>query len=454
MADSTPILALPLILASQAQKHVTHNEALRLLDIVVQLSVLDWTLATPPVSPIEGDRYIVAPGATGVWAGHDGQIAAWWAGDWAFVAPLQGWSAWVEAGTKAVTFIGSAWSDGSDLEARFARLGVNAAPDATNRLAVSSPAVLFNHAGAGSQVKLNKALATDTASLLLQTGFSGRAEIGLAGSDNLSVKVSSNGSTFTTALGINNATGEVSLPQGAVIDGLVNGTAVTQNALDTTAGRLTRVGDFGWGGIAPQAPANIDTVTASGVYSYSTTFSANGPSAVANGTLLHLTRASGVYAQIMIGDWTSTVTGHIWSRARVAGAWSAWFRQIDSGNLLGSVSQSGGAPTGAVIERGSNANGEYVRFADGTQICTRTTLSAANASTATGSLFRSSASVTWTFPAAFAAAPAVSGNTDDADSWLVTAAAPTTTASDLRAMAAVSKASALTLRATAVGRWF
>lgn len=39
--------------------------------------------------------------------------------------------------------------------------------------------------------------------------------------------------------------------------------------------------------------------------------------------------------------------------------------------LVGTVSQSGGIPTGAVVERGSNANGDYVRFADGTQICAR-----------------------------------------------------------------------------------
>jgi hypothetical protein len=38
-------------------------------------------------------------------------------------------------------------------------------------------------------------------------------------------------------------------------------------------------------------------------------------------------------------------------------------------NILGTVSQSAGVPTGAIIERGSNANGEYVRYADGTQIC-------------------------------------------------------------------------------------
>lgn len=37
--------------------------------------------------------------------------------------------------------------------------------------------------------------------------------------------------------------------------------------------------------------------------------------------------------------------------------------------LVGTVSQSGGVPTGAVIERGSNASGKYTKFADGTMIC-------------------------------------------------------------------------------------
>lgn len=62
-------------------------------------------------------------------------------------------------------------------------------------------------------------------------------------------------------------------------------------------------------------------------------------------------------------------------------------------NVLGTVSQSAGVPTGAVIERGSNGNGEYVRFADGTQICTIL------------STFTAAAEVVWTFPAVFAATP-------------------------------------------------
>ena len=35
------------------------------------------------------------------------------------------------------------------------------------------------------------------------------------------------------------------------------------------------------------------------------------------------------------------------------------------GNVLGTVSQSGGVPTGAIMESGSNANGDFVLYADG-----------------------------------------------------------------------------------------
>jgi hypothetical protein len=77
-------------------------------------------------------------------------------------------------------------------------------------------------------------------------------------------------------------------------------------------------------------------------------------------------------------------------------------------NILGAVSQSGGVPTGAVIERGSDANGRYVRFADGTQICTVEFDDTANAWTiADGNLFRGGFT-TWAFPAQFAATPSIS----------------------------------------------
>jgi hypothetical protein len=70
---------------------------------------------------------------------------------------------------------------------------LNATADLQNRLAISSPASLFNHEGHGHQVKVNKASTGDTASLLFQSNWSGRAEMGLAGNDEFSIKVSGDG---------------------------------------------------------------------------------------------------------------------------------------------------------------------------------------------------------------------------------------------------------------------
>ena len=72
----TPHLALPYIEAAQAQKHVTHNEALDRLDLLTQLAVESRTLTAPPGSPTDGARYIVAGGATGAWSGWDCDLAA------------------------------------------------------------------------------------------------------------------------------------------------------------------------------------------------------------------------------------------------------------------------------------------------------------------------------------------------------------------------------------------
>ena len=68
--------------------------------------------------------------------------------------------------------------------------------------------------------------------------------------------------------------------------------------------------------------------------------------------------------------YTNSNGTEMYFRAGSGGAWSAWRRIYHDANLLGPVSQSGGTPTGAVIESGSNANGRYTRWADGTQICT------------------------------------------------------------------------------------
>ena len=109
MSDITTHLLLPYILASQAQKHVTHNEAIRLLDAMVQLSVLDRNRPVPPASPVDGDRHIVASGATGLWAGWDLNVAFWVDGVWMRLVPRPGWLAWIAAEQAFVVWNGSSW---------------------------------------------------------------------------------------------------------------------------------------------------------------------------------------------------------------------------------------------------------------------------------------------------------------------------------------------------------
>lgn len=106
---ATPNLTLPLMAAAQAQKHVTHNEALRVLDSIVQLAVVAVT-SSPPGSPAEGERHIVGGSATGAFAGHATEIAVWQSGGWVFVVPQVGWRAW-DIGAEALrVWTGTAWT--------------------------------------------------------------------------------------------------------------------------------------------------------------------------------------------------------------------------------------------------------------------------------------------------------------------------------------------------------
>ncbi len=108
--SNTPNLQLPEILPSQAQKHITHNEALLILDAVVQLAVKDRDLSVPPVSPAEGDRYIIGSSPTGAWAGEAANIAVWDGSTWVILAPAEGWSVWVDDENIQLFWDGASWT--------------------------------------------------------------------------------------------------------------------------------------------------------------------------------------------------------------------------------------------------------------------------------------------------------------------------------------------------------
>lgn len=205
--DHTPRLALPFIIANQAQKHITHNEAIQTLDTLVQPVVEARSLTAPPMTPLEGEAWLVPTGASGAWAGHSGEIAAWLDAGWRFLDPAAGWQVLDRSDLSQLVFDGSAWVVVASLGAALPRLGVNTSADSTNRLAVSAAATLLTHAGNGHQLKLNKAASGDTASLLYQTNWSGRAEMGLSGDDHWRLKVSPDGAAWTDALTVNASTG-------------------------------------------------------------------------------------------------------------------------------------------------------------------------------------------------------------------------------------------------------
>jgi len=212
MSD-TPRLGLPLLAAGQAQKHVTHNDALMRLDALVHLVVASRTQTVPPASPAETSAYIVPAGGTGVFAGHQDELAIFEDGAWNFLPPRAGWQAWVTDEAEHHVWTGMQWRRSQPESSLGAALwGVNTTADTTNRLAVSADASLFNHAGTDHRLKLNKASAARTASLLFQDAFSGRAEIGLAGDDQFRIKVSPDGTNWTEALVVDRTSGLVSLP--------------------------------------------------------------------------------------------------------------------------------------------------------------------------------------------------------------------------------------------------
>jgi hypothetical protein len=123
-------------------------------------------------------------------------------------------------------------------------------------------------------------------------------------------------------------------------------------------------------------------------------------------------------------------------------------------NILATVSQSAGVPTGGIIERGSSANGEYVRYADGTMICVIYAAGTQTTSTASGSIFRATNASTWTFPSTFAVAPAVSGMAEENNTRWVAFDLPTTTAVAFRHLNSLTSAVAVNTRLMAIGRWF
>lgn len=249
---------------------------------------------------------------------------------------------------------------------------------------------------------------------------------------------------------------------GTLSDGTNTAGTIQSEASDSTADALLKVGAFGLGSTDLPTVANIDTATIpSGLYQTLGTESGTFPSGVSDIGILQVEVRNSTNSGIFQIYYPSASNFHL-VRRYDGSAWTSWRSIYNASNVLGTVSQSSGVPTGALFETGATGNNRYVRTADGLQMCYRNdfSLTFASAAELTG---------TWTFEAAFSSnpttfisLPGASGSYGGAisrgDVRQIMATFATTTSADFRAQANgvtfVSGDEINPVSVFAIGRWF
>jgi hypothetical protein len=218
---NTPRLALPAIEAAQAQKHVTHNEALTLVDALIQLAVESRTLTTPPGTLVDGACYIPAAGATGAWAGWSGQIALFSGGGWIRVVPVSGVKAWVKAERLTITYEDGIWRDGIALTVHGGRVTLRAKEEEVTL--------------AGAFVDTTDAAFIPDRAVVL--GVASRTTLAITGATSYGIGIAGNTTQFGNLLGValNSTNNGVIGPTAFYADTKVR---VTANGGNFTAGKV------------------------------------------------------------------------------------------------------------------------------------------------------------------------------------------------------------------------
>lgn len=182
---------------------------------------------------------------------------------------------------------------------------------------------------------------------------------------------------------------------------LLHDGTITQEAVDVTSGRSSSrsynpatsawttwpkavfAGDYGLGtaGASPEA-TNLNAIGTSGLFRLSPGAS-GAPVGISYGTILHQSY------EITSNNWTQLVQSMTSPRLVARSSINGSISQAElytTANVVGAVAQAGGLVAGAVIERGSNSNGSYVKFADGTMICWASPLMPSVPANATGNM--------------------------------------------------------------------
>jgi hypothetical protein len=224
--DQTARLGLPYLAAGQMQKHVTLNEALTRLDAVVQTAVASRTEASQPPAPPDGALYILPSDATGAaWSGRpEGALLRAENGGWSVVEVPEGLVALVLDAGELVVRAGGGWVPiGERLEVvqNLGRFGLATTADAANPFAARLNKALWTALGSDDggdgdlRLTFNKEGPSDVLSLLFQSNWEGRAELGLVGDDDLKLKVSADGSAWKDVWSVDRTSGQISFERGA-----------------------------------------------------------------------------------------------------------------------------------------------------------------------------------------------------------------------------------------------
>lgn len=110
MEALTPRFKFPLLFVSQAQKEITHNEALSAIDHLLHPTIVAQ-LSTPP-SPLPADAgkcWLVAATPTGAWSNSQGKLACWTGDGWRYHSPSEGMSVWDQQMSLRLLFRSGNW---------------------------------------------------------------------------------------------------------------------------------------------------------------------------------------------------------------------------------------------------------------------------------------------------------------------------------------------------------
>lgn len=105
----TPNLSIDLIHPNQSQKELTINEALTIIDSVLNNSIININVNNIPLNPASGDLYHIGDSATGEWENYLGHMAVYTDGGWRYFMPRHGFIMWSNAHDSKIVYKQGAW---------------------------------------------------------------------------------------------------------------------------------------------------------------------------------------------------------------------------------------------------------------------------------------------------------------------------------------------------------